>query len=837
VSAIGEFLVRHGPMLLVGVTALLSAAAVALLLQRSPIHRQRLAEMGMICAIAWAILACVPMPRWAIDRSSTSRVLPIVSGSSIENRNDSQHPTGDLPSDWQSLLTSLIRPASLSTPQRLADRVSSDVSTAQAASSESTPTGVARPTEAARKSWWHLPPSMLAAWAYLIGAAVCAGWLLLGHLLLWRITRRARGPEPWLAELFDDACRRVGVGRARVLVTSAPLRPVSCGLLRPTVLLGGDDCAPDNRPRLRQVLLHEAAHLKQRDAWGNALFNLAMPFLYFHPLYWLIRSKASLAREMVADDIAASSTSRAAYAADLLELARTRAGYRPAPLAAVGIFRSPSHFYRRMHMLMQRNIRLENRCSILWKLTSGVACAGVLAGACATFGVRRAVAQEAPAKDEIKQEKLDRAILDAKKALNEAAAQRDALIQQVKAGLTPPALRKYLNVNNPLDAQIALLKSEAQVARDEFGENSRRYKELQTRLDAIKSQQDEAAKSVTDNLVASLKAELDSKVALAKQNLDDVQTAQQSVRSAAQDDKDNQDDADQAKQQREQRAIERRRQLQEMQSQQQRQMLEAKLRESEAQLAQMRAMLSQMQEQVKVQTDQARAEVDRANAMLKQQMANAQSQQNGADNQRVREKIDALLLDRIKKEGMQRPQWGEINEMIRRSYLDALGREPTVDDWNATKEFVQSHLQKERWEMKANPPDGKNTPAGHEPAGLNAAVGGLRPQLDLVALANSYADATANVMVARQNLEDARSNTEQSNAKARIAGAEHKARLLRSIAEAALDQAKKEMDLARKRAEVGAGEPSAAFDAEGRVRILSLILQSPEGKQPDLQRQ
>jgi hypothetical protein len=498
-----------------------------------------------------------------------------------------------------------------------------------------------------------------------------------------------------------------------------------------------------------------------------------------------------------------------------------------------------------MHMLMQRNIRLESRCSILWKLTSGVACAVVLAAACATFGVRRVFAQEAPAKDEIRQERLDRAILDAKKALNEAAAQRDLFMQQVKAGLTPPALQKYNNLDggNPLDAQIALLETERQVAKQEFGENSKRYKELQTRLDAIKSQQVERATSVNDKVVESLKAQLDSQVALAKQNLDDVQSAQQSVRSAAQDDKDAQDENDQAKQHtppisdRELRSIVRRSQLQEMQSQQQRQMLEAKLKESEAQLAHMRAMMSQMQDQVKAQTDQAKAQVDQANAMLKQHMANAQSQQNDGDKEHVRQKIDALLLDQIRKEGMQRPQWGQINEMIRRSYLDALGREPTVDDWNATKEFVQAHLEKEASEMKGNPPGKQHTSAAPEQSGLNAAVGGLRPQLDLVALANSYADATANVMVAHQTLEDARSNTEQANAKARLAGAEHKARLLRSIAEAALDQAKKEMDLARKRYEMGVGEPSTAFDAEGRVRILSLILQSPDGKQPDLQRQ
>ena len=79
------------------------------------------------------------------------------------------------------------------------------------------------------------------------------------------------------------------------------------------------------------------------------------------------------ARELVADDVAAACSSRTAYATDLLELAQLRSGFRrPAlPAAALGIFRSPSHFYRRLHMLVHRDTRLESRCPSAWKLASG----------------------------------------------------------------------------------------------------------------------------------------------------------------------------------------------------------------------------------------------------------------------------------------------------------------------------------------------------------------------------------------------------------------------------------------------------------------------------------
>ncbi|HEY2037703.1 MAG TPA: M56 family metallopeptidase, partial [Steroidobacteraceae bacterium] len=606
------------------------------------------------------------------------------------------------------------------------------------------------------------------------GAAACAAWLVLGHVLLWRITRRARRPKPWLLDLFRGACKAVGVRQARVLVVYAPLRPVSCGLIRPTVLLGTDDCLPSNRPRLRQVLLHEAAHLRQRDAWGNALFNLAMPLLYFHPLYWVLRSGASLAREMVADDIAAASTSRAAYAADLLELARTRSGYRPAPIAAIGIFRSPSHFYRRMHMLMQRNIRLENRCSAAWKLASGVACAGVLFAASATLGVRRAEAQESPKPTEIKEDKLDRTVLDAKLALDQAIGRRDGMLKLAKDGKLPGEVLP--DFTRPRSAMN----------------------------------------------------ELDARVALAQKNLDEVQAAQQSVRSAAGDD-DNDAESD-----RRERDAKKRAEMDRAQADAQRQLairesvrqqLEAKLRESDAQLAQLRAQLAQAEAQLKVATAQAQQEMKRAQEMLKQQWDKGNQQWNAAADQ-VRNKIDQIILDKLKRDGLDSARGSDIEELVRRTYLDVAGRLPTPDERNATAELLQKYLKQF--------PDRAKDPTRERPesnkagsAQLSAAVSGLRPQLDLVALANSYADAMGNITGAQEELNGARSDPrERATAKAKLVAAEQKARLLRSITQAALEQAKQELIMERKRVEAGMALPNEAIEAEGRVRILSLILQS-----------
>src|SRR3954469_3121119 len=65
VDAAIEFLAVHGAMLVCGVTALLLVVgmAVALCARRSAVLRQRGCEMGVLAALVWLVLACVPVPR------------------------------------------------------------------------------------------------------------------------------------------------------------------------------------------------------------------------------------------------------------------------------------------------------------------------------------------------------------------------------------------------------------------------------------------------------------------------------------------------------------------------------------------------------------------------------------------------------------------------------------------------------------------------------------------------------------------------------------------------------------------------------------------------------
>jgi hypothetical protein len=150
--------------------------------------------------------------------------------------------------------------------------------------------------------------------------------------------------------------------------------------------------------QLRSVLLHELGHVVQRDAWGNLLFCLAFPLLYWHPLYWLLRSRARLAAELVADDWAAQHTGKEAYVEQLVALAGSLGSGSIRLLGATGVVSSPSQFYRRMEMLLKRETQLATTPSAAWRCTMLGSSAAIVVLAALLAGVRPtpAVAQDQP---------------------------------------------------------------------------------------------------------------------------------------------------------------------------------------------------------------------------------------------------------------------------------------------------------------------------------------------------------------------------------------------------------------------------------------------------------
>lgn len=447
--AVVEFLTDQGGMLLVGTTALLGAGAVAIRFQRSPIQRQRLGEIAVACTMVWIVLACVPMRRFlrAPEAAPGHAQMIVPSVPVLEQR-------------FAARLTPRERPVSTEAHQvaqpvpRLAaplsghrpDSSDPDLTPRTARSSQAALdlpaelTTDVPPTQKvsgiAGESPVSISPRRAVAYVYLAGSAVSGAQLVFGSLLLARLVRRASVGPLWLRELYDSLDDVKG-RRARLLVSERIRRPISCGVLRPVILLPAAVMFRTNIGQLRQVLLHELGHVRQRDARGNALLNLALPVLYFHPLYWLLRHDVHLARELIADDWAASRSGKTSYVAELVALARSAIEHRTAlagPFGQIALFRSPTNFYRRMHMLMQRREPLATSCPRAWRFATVAAFSAAVAIAAGVAGLEPARAQDAPSAGARTDESSKlKAELDATQKALQDTMKRLELLQQESA--------------------------------------------------------------------------------------------------------------------------------------------------------------------------------------------------------------------------------------------------------------------------------------------------------------------------------------------------------------------------------------------------------------------
>jgi beta-lactamase regulating signal transducer with metallopeptidase domain len=395
-----DFLTNHGPMLLLGTTLLLALATLLVSLHKQPIHRQRIAESTRLLCLLWLLLACIPLPRFSLKHEapptkSAPRYI-LQSGDELIAAEVFKYPNPDF-----------------TNPPLPLERLNTSANQIEPLPPIPAPSNI---------NWQRFLSAL-----YLCGLLACALYSLLGQLLLRRLFLRSGPADPTLLNNLNTH------SRIRVRISRDCDRPLSFGLFRPTILLPQRNL--HNPTQLRHILLHELAHISQRDALGHFLFNLLFPILYFHPLYWWLRRRTNLARELIADDFAAAFSSRETYVADLLALAKDRLQRSALSSHALGLFQSKSDLYRRMQMLVQTNRPLDRQCSLYWRLSCSTLLIVALILTTGALGIRRANAQA----DETAAKEFDKRNADEKAAaihrddeLAKLRAEQDQLMAQLK---------------------------------------------------------------------------------------------------------------------------------------------------------------------------------------------------------------------------------------------------------------------------------------------------------------------------------------------------------------------------------------------------------------------
>jgi len=125
------------------------------------------------------------------------------------------------------------------------------------------------------------------------------------HIMLRRLLcAAAPAPEP-LRALIADLASQLGLRRVPVAVVSdADCSFFACGAWRPTLVLPTTLLATLDTGQLRQVLLHELAHVKRFDLIFGWPAEIARRLFFFNPLVYWVANRIRLERELACDQLA-----------------------------------------------------------------------------------------------------------------------------------------------------------------------------------------------------------------------------------------------------------------------------------------------------------------------------------------------------------------------------------------------------------------------------------------------------------------------------------------------------------------------------------------------------
>ena len=147
-------------------------------------------------------------------------------------------------------------------------------------------------------------------------------------------------PAAW-QRAWDESVDDMGL-RSPVTLrqSSANIAPLACGVVRPSVLFP-QAAHSWSEARRRAVMLHELAHVRQRDVAVILLSQFVCAFLFFHPLAWLAVRKLRHECERACDDLVLNSGQRPSdYASHLMAIARSLHDRRNLTTVAVAMSQS-----------------------------------------------------------------------------------------------------------------------------------------------------------------------------------------------------------------------------------------------------------------------------------------------------------------------------------------------------------------------------------------------------------------------------------------------------------------------------------------------------------------
>jgi beta-lactamase regulating signal transducer with metallopeptidase domain len=219
----------------------------------------------------------------------------------------------------------------------------------------------------------------------LIGALGVVAWLVTGWVAARKLRRRSQEASTPVQQLLRDIAS-VSYGQSKnadavdILVSPCINVPVALGLRRavivlPTKLVESQSTLANPQSEIGGILVHELAHIENRDLYWLALSRALLIVFWSQPLYWLARRRMRLDQESLADAAAAELTSREQYAEQLIGWARNLANVRTMRLAsAVGLWEGASQLRHRVALLLNERFTVLRDCSRNGRIAAALAC-------------------------------------------------------------------------------------------------------------------------------------------------------------------------------------------------------------------------------------------------------------------------------------------------------------------------------------------------------------------------------------------------------------------------------------------------------------------------------
>ncbi len=196
---------------------------------------------------------------------------------------------------------------------------------------------------------------------YLAGAILCLFRWGVARTRLYEVYRNSCAAAPeiqnQLSRLSNGATNHVDIRLSSHVTT-----PMTWGVWSPVIMLPQSVVANGEISTLRYYLAHEWSHIQRRDFWTWQLAVFLQIFLYYNPLYWVVRRSLLVSMDRLADtETARHGETPLDYAEFLVELARCR--HFHSHFLTLGISDKHSQLRQRVEFLLNSERTIRTSCS------------------------------------------------------------------------------------------------------------------------------------------------------------------------------------------------------------------------------------------------------------------------------------------------------------------------------------------------------------------------------------------------------------------------------------------------------------------------------------------